>query len=168
MTTKKQRTASRKNIKKAQLKWQGMTKRQRSRSQPEGRTRKKPGAGGGKFFRIDIRPKTQFSTYRTQDVGRKGGLERIAGKRPSGSWDTITWLISKDDAHLSGNNLVIDDPKIKSFLKQIRGDIVHKKGDVFKALPRRNVPEREKPTPAQRRAQMHNIRIAQASRVRTR
>lgn len=164
MVTQKQRIAAKRNIKKAQQKWQSMSKRQHSLAQPEGRGRKRPGAGGGNFYRIQIRPKSGFTTFRTQDVGKKGNLERVAGKRSSGSWDTVTWLISKEDAHIKGENLIIDDPKVKTLLKQIRGQIIHKKGDVFTALPRRNVPEREKPTQAQKRAQMRNIRLAQAAR----
>jgi hypothetical protein len=38
------------------------------------------------------------------------------------------------------------------------------KGDMFKAKPRPNVPEREKPTLAQRRARAANIKKAQAAR----
>ena len=145
-----------------------MSKRQHSLAQPEGRGRKRPGTGGGgKFYRIEVRPKGEFVTFRTQDVGESGHLERVAGKRQSGSWDTATWLVSKEDAHKEGDTLVIDNPKIKSSLigkKQIRGSIVHQKGDIFSANPRRNVPEREKPTPAQRRAQKRNIKKAQAAR----
>src|SRR5436305_1945887 len=40
----------------------------------------------------------------------------------------------------------------------------HVEGDTFVARPRRNVPEREKPTPAQRRARRENIQKAQAAR----
>jgi hypothetical protein len=39
-----------------------------------------------------------------------------------------------------------------------------KQGDVFEANPRPNIPEREKPTPAQRRARRTNIKKAQAAR----
>lgn len=113
--------------------------------------RKQPGSTGkGKFYRIEIRPKGQFVTFRIQDVGKKGGLERLAGKRTSGSWDTVTWLIDKKDAHVdSRGRLVIDEEKARSVLKQIKGPIVHKKGDIFVAHPR-NVPEKDKPTPAHR------------------
>ncbi len=111
--------------------------------QTEEKGRKKPGTGGqGRFYRIEVRPKSEFATFRTQDVGKRGGLERIAGKRRSGSWDTATWLVEKDKAHVGNNGkLVIDDPKAKTALKQIRGPIMHKKGDVFTAKPRKNVPE---------------------------
>lgn len=132
-------------------------------------TRKAPGTTGkGKFFRIEVRPKGDFKKFRIQDVGKKGGLERLAGQRPSGSWGTVSWLISKDVAHTERGKLVIDDKKAQSALKQIRGPIVHVKGDVFHAHPVRNIPEREKPTPAMRRAQKANIKKAQKARAKKR
>jgi hypothetical protein len=125
--------------------------------------RKKPGTGGaGKFYHIEVRPKYEFETFRNQDVGKKGHLERLAGKRKNGSWDTATWLVGKDVAHIDEHgHLQIDDKKVASFLKQIKGRIVHVKGDIFKAHPK-NVPEKDKPTLAQRRAQKINIKKAQA------
>jgi hypothetical protein len=164
----KQRAAAKRNVKKAQAAWKGMTKRQHSLAQPEGRGRKKPGTTGkGKFYRIEVRPKGEFTSFRVQDVGKKSGLERLAGRRTSGSWDTATWLVEKTKAHVTAKGqLVIDDPKAKTALAQIRGPIVHKKGDVFAAHPRKNVPESAKPTPAMRRAQKTNIKKAQAARRR--
>ena len=165
MPTQKQKRVARLNIKKAQAAWRGMSKRQHSLAQPEGRARKRPGAGGGKFYRIEVRPKNEFVTFRTQDVGKKGHLERLAGRRSSGSWDTATWLVSKEDAHVANDKLIFDDTKIRKVLSdQIRGPIVHKKGDIFTAKPRKNVPEAAKPTLAQRRAQAQNIKKAQAAR----
>src|SRR5437762_322553 len=106
MATTKQKEATRQNIKKAQAKWQSMSSRQHSRSQPEGRSRAKPGTkGSGDYYRIVVRDKSQFTTFRNQDVGEKGGIQRLAGKRSSGSWDTQTWLISKDMAHIEGDEL---------------------------------------------------------------
>jgi hypothetical protein len=166
MATLKQKTAAKKNIKKAQLAWKSMTHRQHALAQPEGRMRKKPGTTGeGKFYRIEIRPKAEFTSFRVQDVGKKGGLERLAGRRSSGSWDTVTWLVSKKDAHITKDKkLIIDDKKAQSFLKQISGKITHLKGDIFTAKPRRNIPEKEKPTLLQRKAQMANIKKAQRVR----
>src|SRR3990167_5878169 len=120
MATKRQSMAAKKNIKKAQAAWKGMTKRERSLAQPQGRGRLKPGTSGkGKFYRIEVRPKSEFVTFRNQDVGKKGGLERLAGKRTSGSWDTVSWLIGKNDAHTERGRLVIDSTKAKSVLKHI-------------------------------------------------
>lgn len=126
--------------------------------------RKAPGSTGkGKFYRIQVRPKQQFSSFRVQDVGKKGGLERLAGHRRSGSWDTVSWLISKDKANVINGRLKITGKKEQSVLKQIKGPIVHVKGDIFRAHPR-NVPEAKKPTPAMRRAQSANIKKAQRAR----
>ncbi|MGB5106910.1 MAG: hypothetical protein WBP29_10890 [Candidatus Zixiibacteriota bacterium] len=169
MATTAQKKAAKKNIVKAQKKWKTLTKRQHSLAQPEGRARKKPGTTGkGEFYRIVVRPKSAFTTFRVQDVGRNGHTERLAGKRSSGSWDTVAWFISKRDAHISAGKLVIDSQRAKTVMKMIRGPIVHSKGDVFTAKPRKNVPERAKPTLAQRRARATNIRTAQKARELTR
>ena len=168
MATKKQRAAARKNIKRAQQTWKGMTHEQHARAQPQGAARKRSGTGGaGKFYHIEVRPAREFQTIRTQDVGRTGGLERRAGKRSSGSWATESWLVEKKNAHVTGTGkLVLDNPKERRSLK-IRGPIEHVKGDVFSAKPRRNVPEREKPTAAQKRARGANIKKAQRARHRS-
>lgn len=132
--------------------------------------RKAPGTGGkGKFFRIVVRPKDEFTSFRVQDVGSAGHLERLAGHRPSGSWDTVSWLVSKDDAHIAGEKLVITNKKVKEAIeKGTSGAIKHVRADVFQAHPRKNVPEKDKPTRAMREAQKKNIRKAQAAKAKGR
>lgn len=166
MPTEKQIDAAKQNIKKAQAVWKAMTPRQHALAQPEGRGRKKPGSTGkGKFYRIEIRPKSQFVSFRVHDVGEAGGLERVSGRRSSGSWATVAWLVSKDDAHMTETNeLVITDPKARTVLQSIQEPIVHIKGDIFKAKPRKNIAEKDKPTRAQTNARMQNIKKAQAAR----
>jgi len=166
MTPRERREIARQNVKKAQARWRAMSHRERARAQPQGRSRKKPGTTGkGRFYRILVRPKDEFVTFRVQDVGGKGGLERLAGKRTSGSWDTVSWLVEKKDAKVMPNGqLHITGAKARSVLKNIRGPIMHVKGDIFKSRGERNVPERLKPTPAMRRAQRENIKRAQAAR----
>ncbi len=90
----------------------------------------------------------------------------MAGKRPSGSWDTATWLVEKKHAHVTrGGQLVIDSAKERASLtKATSGKITHVKGDIFHAHPPKNVPEKAKPTPAMKKAQMANIKKAQAAR----
>jgi hypothetical protein len=96
--------------------------------------RASPGSSGtGRFYHVVIRPKEEFKTFRVQDVGMKGGLERVAGKRADGTWDTEAWLIEKKDAKVVGGKLVITEPKAKSILKQIDGPIRHIEGDIWKA-----------------------------------
>ncbi|HYE74920.1 MAG TPA: hypothetical protein VEF04_16385, partial [Blastocatellia bacterium] len=127
--------------------------REHSKAQPEGHGRERPGATGeGEYFHIEVRPKGQFVTFRTQDVGEKVGIQRVAGKRESGSWDTQKWLISKQHAHIENDHLVPDTAEAREALKELGSEPVHMRGDRFKARPRPNVPEEEKPTAAQKRA----------------
>ncbi len=163
MATTKQRQAARKNIKKAQSRWRSMSSTEHARSQPQGSQRKRPGAGGGNFYRVEVRPKKEFVTFRTQDVGGKGHVERVAGKRESGSWATVAWLIAKNDAHVSGRKLVADTRDAKQVLKRLGSEPVRRSGDRFEAKDRPNVPERAKPTTAQKRARSKNIKKAQAA-----
>ena len=133
------------------------------------RTRAKPGARGtGGFFHIEVRPKGRFKIFRVQDVGGRGGIERIAGRRGSGSWDTQKWLIGKSHAHRQGKRLVADTAAARKVLRSLGSRPVHLGGDRFRAKPRRDVPESEKPTPAQRRARRRNIKKAQAARRKSR
>jgi len=165
MATEKQRQAAKKNIKKAQAKWKSMSSSGHSRSQPEGRGRKKPGSTGeGNYYHVEVRPKDEFTSFRTQDVGDAGHLQRVAGKRSSGSWATAKWLISKEDAHVEGGKLVGDTRDAKDLIKKLGSEPVRKSGDRFEAKDRPNVPERSKPTTAQQRARRQNIKKAQAAR----
>jgi hypothetical protein len=165
MATQKQREAAKRNIKHAQAKWKSMSSREHARSQPEGRGREKPGTTGrGQYYHVEVRPKDEFTTFRTQDVGDKGHLQRVAGKRSSGSWATAKWLISKDDAHVENDRLIGDTRETKDLLKKLGSKPVHMSGDRFQAKDRHNVPERAKPTSAQQRARQQNIKKAQAAR----
>jgi hypothetical protein len=165
MATERQRAAAKTNIRKAQTAWRNMSSRQHALAQPEGRARKKPGTkGSGNYFRVGVHRKEDFVTFRNQDVGQPGHIQRLAGKRSSGSWDTVTWLISKEDAHLSNGRLVPDTESARKVLEKLGSAPKHVTGDIFAAKPRRNVPEREKPTLAQRRARRQNIAKAQAAR----
>lgn len=165
MATTKQKQAARENIEKARQTWKEMSSRQRSLAQPEGRRRAKPGTkGSGDYFRVVVRDKNQFTSFRNQDVGEKGGLQRVAGHRPSGSWSTQAWLISKDFAHKEGERLVADHEDAKELLQKLGSTPTHEKGDVFSAKARSNVPERDKPTEAQQKAREENIKKAQEAR----
>ena len=165
MATQKQIAAARKNIKKAQAAWQKMSHTEHARAQPQGRTRTKPGRGGeGDFYHIGVRPKEDFVTFRNQDVGKPGGIERVAGKRQSGSWATVKWLVSKDFAHVEGRKLVPDHRDAKALFKELGAEPVRIRGDYFEAKDRPNVPEKKKPTAAQKRARSTNIKKAQAAR----
>src|SRR5215208_1489934 len=147
------------------------TSRKKSSSSTSGKqaksrsTRRAPGTGGqGEYYHVEVRPDDDFVTFRTQDVGDPGHIQRVAGKRETGSWATVKWLIGKEDAHVSGDNLVGDTREAKDVIKKLRSKPVHKKGDLFEAKPRRNVAERSKPTGAQKKARSQNIKKAQAAK----
>lgn len=162
MTSERQKEAGRENIKKAQEKWESMSPRARAKAQPEGRERSKPGSTGeGDYYHVMVRPKSDFTSFRTQDVGREGHSQRVAGRRSSGSWATQKWLISKEDAHVDGDTLVADSDEANEILNQLQSKPKHVKGDVFEARPRKNVPEKDKPTKAQKKARQENIKKAQ-------
>ena len=158
MATEKQRQAAKKNIKKAQAKNEKMSSG----------GRQKPGSGGkGDYYHVEVREGGDFETFRTQDVGDPGHLQRVAGKRASGSWATVKWLVSKGDAHVEDGKLVGDTQEARDLIRKLRSRPVHIQGDRFQAKPRRNVPERSKPTAAQTRARRQNIKKAQTAREKS-
>jgi len=133
--------------------------------QPKSSQRAEPGTKGeGDYFRIVVRPKEEFTTFRYDDVGEKGHLLRLAGQRSSGSWDTQVWLISKEDAHLEGETLVADTEDASRLIAALGSKPKHVEGDVFEAQDRPNLPENKKPTEAQQRARRENIKKAQQAR----
>jgi hypothetical protein len=78
------------------------------------------------------------------------------------------WLISKQDAHIEGDTLIPDTADAKNLIESLGSTPKHVKEDVFEAKDRPNVPESEKPTEAQQRARLENIKKAQqARRART-
>ena len=129
------------------------------------RRRAKPGSmGEGDYYRIELRPSSDFTFFRNHDVGDKGHLIRVAGKRTSGSWDTVAWLVSKEDAHNEGETLIGDSEDAKQLIESLGTKPKHVKGDIFEAKDRPNIPEKKKPTEAQKKAWAENIKKAQAAR----
>jgi hypothetical protein len=136
-------------------------------AKPAGTRRRKPGSTGrGNYYHIEVRPRSGFIGFRTQDVGRPGHVQRVAGRRPSGTWATVKWLIGKRDAHVRDGRLIADSPDARKILEQLGSRPVQVSGDRFAARPRPDVPESAKPTPAQKRARSRNIKKAQAARRR--
>jgi len=129
--------------------------------------RAKPGSTGrGEYYHITVRPKREFTFFRVHDVGEKGHLQRVAGKRSSGSWATHKWLISKKDAKIVNKKIVGITPVVKKTLATLSSNPKYYIGDKFTAKPRKNIPESKKPTLAQRQARAKNIKKAQLARNR--
>ncbi|MDI3468524.1 MAG: hypothetical protein OJF62_000587 [Pseudolabrys sp.] len=121
--------------------------------------RAKPGSrGGGQFFHVELRPSRDFIGFRVQDVGKPGGVERVAGLRKSGRWQTAKWLIAKTDAHVESGILVGDTAGTRKLLSGLGSPAKLVRGDRFRATPHRNIPDGKKPTPAIRHAQQANIK----------
>jgi hypothetical protein len=114
-------------------------------------SRRSPGSGGqGEYYHIELRPGEDFETFRTQDVGDPGHIQRVGGRRASGSWATVKWLISKEDAHMEGDRLVPDSRDAEILLGKLGPRVTHKSGDRFEARPRRSVSDKSKPAAAQK------------------
>jgi hypothetical protein len=120
--------------------------------------------GKGRFYRVVVRNKNDFVMFRNHDVGKKGHIERVAGKRANGRWATVSWLIDKNEAHILKGILIGDNEDVRGVLSKLRRKPKYLKGDIFEAGPRVNIPEKSKPTPAMKKAQMKNIKKAQAAR----
>lgn len=129
------------------------------------KTRKKPGSTGkGEYYHIEVLPKTDFVTFQTQDVGRRGHIQRVAGQRSSGYWSTVKWLIDKNDAHVQDNKLIPDTNEAKNVIEQLGSEPVRMLGDRFKARPRPSFREEAKPTRTQARARRENVKKANRRR----
>lgn len=101
------------------------------------RRRARPGsAGRGRFFHVVVRPNAQFVRFRVQDIGRRGGVERVAGQRGNGTWDTVKWLVEKTHAHVHGGKLVADTAEARKLLRTLGSTPVQVSGDRFRARPR--------------------------------
>ena len=160
-TTKARRKAAarRKNTARSKTAARSRTAR---RAQPKARRR--AASGRGKFFHIELRPKSDFTEFRTHDVGRKGGIERVAGRRAGGSWSTQKWLIAKNQAHIEGDSLVGDTADARQVLsllgshpKRIRADRFGVEGGTQERASAR-------PSQAPRRAGLPNIHAPQKGR----
>jgi hypothetical protein len=157
MTTARKRQAAKRNLRKPERGGQGTSSR--ARAQPAGRGRAKPGAcSGGRFYRIEVAPARRFIAFRYHDVGKKAGVERIAGQRADRTWDTAGWLISKDLAHVERGRLVPDTADARKLLSALGVTPHHVIGDRFQAKVLRERARGTKLRPAGRRAKERNIR----------
>jgi hypothetical protein len=161
MATARKRKAGKRNILNTQRGRRGASSR--AQAQPTSRGRAKPGArGGGRFFRIEVAPGSRFIAFRYHDVGKKGGVERIAGQRPDRTWGTAGWLISKDMAHVERGRLVPDTVHARKVLSALGTTPRHVGGDRFQAKD----PKRAKLKPGMHRGRRRNVRNPQVGKGR--
>ena len=121
---------------------QKRTEKQSPKKRVKDPPRRKPGSSGkGDYYHVEVRPGEKFVTFRTQDVGRRGQIQRVAGQRFSGYWTTVKWLIAKEEAHVQDAKLVPDTKAAKEVIEQLGSQPVHWIGDRFRAKPDPNTPE---------------------------
>jgi hypothetical protein len=105
-----------------------------TKKQPSTTKRQKPGSTGrGDYYHVEVLSKAGITSFRTQDVGDPGHIQRVAGKKAGGSWVTVKWLIGKEDAHVRGDRLVPDSKDAKNLIKELGVQPVHISGDRFTA-----------------------------------
>jgi len=130
--------------------------------------RKSPGSSGrGQYYHIELRRDQDFETFRTQDVGDPGHIQRVAGKREGGSWATVKWLVGKDDAHIEDGRLVGDTQDAKDLLRRLRSRPVHLSGDRFEAKPRRSGASRSR-AGSQKKTSGQSNKKSKSSRTKSR
>ena len=124
-----------------------MSFRRRTRVLPKNHKRAQPGAeGGGNYYRIIVRPKEQFMSFRTQYIGDQGRLKRLAGRRSSGSWATQAWLINKTSAHVENKKLIADSKDVADLIRQLGSQPILEKGDIFITKEQPNIVEKHNST----------------------
>ena len=97
-----------------------------------------------KFFNLRVKDpgECRKKSFRTHDVGEKGGHMRIACRRKrTGKWMTQAWRLPKAEWKRRGKTLTPVTPKAKRMKKSLTRDgkmrIVRKKGDDYDLKRRR-------------------------------
>ena len=187
MATARQKSAARKNIRKARKvrksTTRGASARSKTTARPKTRTkahaktaktkprakstarrRIKSAARRRGFFHIEVQPKETFVEFKTQDIGTDGGIERVAGKRAGGSWSTQEWLIAKDQAHVERGTLIGDTVDARRVLTMLGSEPRHIKADRFTIHGPSGMPAEARPTLAPRRGGLTNVQAPQKGR----
>jgi hypothetical protein len=191
MATARQKSAGRKNIRKAQARrakksatrrvatrtkttTQSKTKaktgvrtkvaKAKPRAKTTARRRTRPAARRRGFFHIEVQPKEAFVEFKTQNIGSAGGIERVAGKRAGGAWSTQEWLIAKDQAHVERGTLIGDTVDARRVLTMLGAEPRRIKADRFTIHGHTGMPADVSPTLAPRRAGLTNVQAPQKGR----
>jgi hypothetical protein len=154
----------RKNVVTARRAWARAPSPERAAKRKTGGHAEPGVRGTGDFYHVQVRPKGEFRAFRTQDVGKRGGIERVAGRRADGSWSTQKWLIGKEHAHVEGGRLVPETPDARKVLRALRSVPRRLRGDRFEAKPRGEPPRRRIATDRDERLERRLARRAHGDR----
>lgn len=155
---------------KSKTKPRAKTAKAKPRAKPPARpksTARRSAAGSAKrrgSFHIEIQPKEAFVEFKTQDIGRDGGIERIAGKRAGGAWSTQEWVIAKDQAHVERGTLIGDTVDARRVLTMLGAEPRRIKADRFTIHGHTGMPADVSPTLAPRRAGLGKVQAPQKGR----
>ena len=95
------------------------------------RKNKSSAIGECKFYHVEVRPQCEFKVFRVQDVGKKGGVERVGGQRENGLWETVKWLVGKELAHVENGALIADHHYAQELFDKLGSAPKHIEGDRF-------------------------------------
>jgi hypothetical protein len=140
------------------------TPKAKPRAKSTARRRTKPAARRREFFHIEVQPKEAFVEFKTQNIGSEGGIERVAGKRAGGAWSTQEWLIAKDQAHVERGTLIGDTVDARRVLTMLGSEPRHIKADRFTIHGHTGMPADVSPTLAPRRVGLANVQAPQKGR----
>ena len=140
------------------------TAKAKPRAKQTARRRTKTAARRRGFFHIEVQPREAFMEFKTQEIGRDGAIERVAGKRAGGSWSTQEWLIAKDQAHVERGLLIGDTVNARRVLTMLGSEPRHIKADRFTIHGHTGMPADVSPTLAPRRAGLTNVQAPQKGR----
>ena len=183
MATARRKSATAKNIRKArkarvsarskttsraktksEARMRAKTAKAKPRAKSTVRRRTKMAARRRGFFHIEVQPREAFMEFKTQEIGRDGGIERVAGKRAGGSWSTQEWLIAKDQAHVERGLLIGDTVDARRVLTMLGSEPRHIKADRFTIHGHTGMPADVSPTLAPRRAGLTSVQAPQKGR----
>jgi hypothetical protein len=140
------------------------TKARKRATAAKTKARAKPAARRRGFFHVEVQPREAFMAFKTQEIGRDGGIERVAGKRAGGAWSTQEWLIAKDQAHLERGTLIGDTVDARRVLTMLGSEPRHIRADRFTIHGHTGMPADASPTLAPRRAGPGSVRAPQKRR----
>lgn len=101
---------------------------------------------------------------RTHDL--ELGIERVAGKRAGGSWNSREWLIAKDQAHVERGMLIGDTVDARRVLTVLGKEPRRIKADRFTIHGPSGMPADARPSLVRRRGGLTHAQAQRSARNR--
>lgn len=98
----------------------------------ERRLQKIPRFNEGEYFRIIVRPRKKFLTFKSEPISSDGMLQQIHGQLPDKRWSTYAWLVNKQGAKAQEKTLVATTTSVTHLFRALNKKIIHVKDDTYK------------------------------------